>query len=476
MSNLQQETDPAVDVVFDTSSGISLEEQQEILAGINAIAGGSRLVSGDTVIEAKKKGFLFPMVVNITAVVFLGLGFMFLFLFHGQEDQDIREYSASLGITERKLIQEIRQETNQQINEKEKEIKNIRSMLSTVDSEYRVLQESVETLTEEQKEKAASLLAMQEEYRNTLSVLEEEKTMIIEDSRSKEANLRAHAEERANELASQVEQGQASLGAAMEELRLLGSEQERAARAESQMNGFYRTLNNQIGSGSLDEASGTLAAMKEFLAAPAFQGIRTLEARKQTHMAAIAAVEGMITEARLLKEAAARSSEMVQPQQVSGTQDEAPALAAAEERYASLDARYAVLEKKASDQEKALAALSAQGSDQGVLIAGYVSENNALRTANVNQQETLNRRDNEIVSLRAENVSREQQITALNTNVTAMRAQLQTANNNTQESEAALAAQRRENAALVAAREELQRQYDDLQRRMDAAVRAFTGE
>ena len=44
MDTNAQSPDPSFDIVFDRSSGISLEEQQEILAGINAMTGGSRLV------------------------------------------------------------------------------------------------------------------------------------------------------------------------------------------------------------------------------------------------------------------------------------------------------------------------------------------------------------------------------------------------------------------------------------------------
>ena len=61
--NLEQAAEPSGAVVFDTSSGISLEEQQEILSGINAMSGGSRLVPEAAVTEAKKRGFLFPSVV-----------------------------------------------------------------------------------------------------------------------------------------------------------------------------------------------------------------------------------------------------------------------------------------------------------------------------------------------------------------------------------------------------------------------------
>ena len=449
-----QVTDPS-GIVFDTTSGISLEEQQEILAGINAMSGGNRLVPEAAVTVAKRRGILFPLFVNIGAIILLVLGFVLLSHFHVQDEQGIRENSATLGLTERKLIQEIRQQTNRQISEKEHQINDILSKLSDADAEYQALQGSLESLTQAQKERAVALLQMQEEYRSTLSGLQEEKAGILEDSRQREAALRTQAEEKAKELSSRIEQGQASfelsqasLNAAMEELGRLSNDQERAARAENQMAGYYATENSQISSGLLDEAAATLGTMKEFLGAPSLQGIRSLEARKQTHLAAIAAIEGALAETRRLKEAASREggADLVPAME----QDDALAQALAE-----LQARYAALEQKASDQERTIAAFSSQGSEQGRMIAEFENRINELRTentrlgaANVSQQETLNRRDTDIVNLRTENAG--------------FRDQVQTTAARAQQSEAALELQRRENATLTNANATLRQRMGSL--------------
>jgi len=380
--------------------------------------------------------------------------------FHVQDEHDIRESSATLGLTERKLIQEIRQETNRQISEKEREISVILSKLYEVDAEYRTLHESVENLTEAQRERAASLLMMQNDFRGTLSDLYDERAQIIEDSRMREAMLKAQADKRAEELSSQIEQSQAHLGAAMDEIRRLSTEQERVARVESQMAGYYAAASNMIAQDRLDEAYDTLRAMKEFLDAPSLQGMRSLETRKQTNLAAIAAMEGAVAEAQRQKDAASREAGAVRTVVSAAGQDEA---------LAELQERYAALEKQVEDQGRLIAASSAEGSEQGRMIAEYANSINELRTqnerfsaANINQQETLNRRDSEIVTLRTETA--------------ALSSQLQTANTRIQQSEAELEEQRRQNTALTQQNNELQGRYEDLQRRMDAAVRAFTGE
>ena len=509
-------TDPSGTIVFDTASGISIEEQEQIVDVINAITGKNRLVPEATVAKPKKRGFLFPLFVNICGLILLGFGFVLLSHFHGQDEQSIRESSANLGVTERKLIQEIRQETNRKLSEKDNEINGILSKLSAADAEYKALQGSVESLTEEQKQRAASLLKMQDDYRNSLLVSQNEKAAIIEDSRRQETGLRTQAEERARELSSQIEQSQASLSQATEELRRLSNEQDRAARVEAQMSGYYTTVNNQIVSGRLDEAAATIKAMKEFLNASLLQGIKSLEARRQNHLAAVAAVETALDEARRLKAEAVSPGALIS----SAAQAETPAplpaaeepgngaanealresLLAQEERYAALEQKYTALEQKTLDQEKTIAAYSSQGSEQGRIIAGFETtinelrtENASLSTANLNQQQTLNRRDSEIVSLRTDTAAAQQQITELNNSMTDLQSQIQAANSRLSENETALAAfrtqvqtantraeqsdaaaeeQKQQNSDLTQMNSELQGQNAELQRQLDVAREA----
>ena len=401
-------------IVFDTKSGISIEEQEEILEEINAMSAGSRVVSKAVQPAAKKKDYVFPLAANIGAIVFLGLGFFLIFIFHGSSEQEIRENIAVLGQTERMLIQEIRQETNRLIREKESEINNILSMLSAVDAEYRVLYESVETLTEAQRERAAFLLRIQEEYQRTLSLLYDERAAILEDSRLRETNLRAQAEERVRELSLRIEQGQLSLGAAMEELRLLGSEQERANRAESQIGGFFAAANSQISEGRLAEASITLATMREFLDAPSLQAIRNFETRKQNHLTVIGFMESAIA-------ASVHGSSV-----------------GAQQQLAELTAQNAVLEQRNANLERDIAAFSAQDSDQARILTEYVTAIRELENAQIEQQQIHNaelaQRDGTIETLQAENTR------------------------------------------VVQERSALQVRYDDLQSRAEAAFRVFTGE
>ena len=320
-------TDPTGTVAFDTSSGISIEEQQEILEVINTITGGSRLVPETSDAKPKKKGFLFPLFVNMAAIIILAAGFYFLSRVHVQDEQEIRSNSADLGLTERKLIQEIR----------------------------------------------------------------------------------------------------AGANPALDQLMQLSNERERAAGIENLVAGFFTRVNKQIAEGQFTEASATLSETRQFLNAPAFAGIRSLESGRRSHLTAIEALERIVSETRRIKEEAAGGS------------------SALGEALAEMNTRYAALEEQSS-------ALNAQGSGRDSFIKeqeGRITEQELkirqLESANLNQQETLNRRDTELVGLRNERTEKELQISALNVRL----------------------------SEQIAQKEELQRQHNDLQARLDAAMRLF---
>ena len=304
-------------IVFDTSSGISLEEQQEILNGINAMTGGNRMVQEAPVAKAKKKGFLFPMFVNIGAVAIIAGGFYFLSFTNVQNTEAVRNNSVSFGLTERRLIQEIREEASP----------------------------------------------------------------------------------------------------AMEELMRLGDEREKITRIESLVSGYFTRINNQIEAGRFWEASATLIELRNFLDSPLLHGIRSLEEGRQSYILAVDALERTVAEALRLREEIAAEGRAV-----------------LSEALAELNTRYTALQGENS-------VLTARNAEAAEKEAHFTR----LENANISQQETLNRRDTEIVTLRNEREERERRVNELNASLT------------------------RE----IAQKEDLQRQLNDLQGRLDTALRLF---
>jgi len=104
------------DVVFDSSSGIPIEEQKEILSKINGIAEKrrrhlSQSADENIIIKARKNSALFPLLVNIAALLILCGGAWFVFYINGKKDIQVRQGIGSYDLTERALIDEIRRDS-----------------------------------------------------------------------------------------------------------------------------------------------------------------------------------------------------------------------------------------------------------------------------------------------------------------------------------------------------------------------------
>jgi len=115
------------EIVLDEKSGISIEEQKEIMSQINGITEKNRQKLAQNAaqgeenikIDAKKKSAFFPLVVNISAGLILIIGFVLLFIFNRQTDTKVRTGFIVYNHTERALIDEIRKSTAEQIAAKE---------------------------------------------------------------------------------------------------------------------------------------------------------------------------------------------------------------------------------------------------------------------------------------------------------------------------------------------------------------------
>jgi len=239
------------DIVLDEKSGISIEEQKEILSQINGIAEKNRQqlsggMSGEqTIVSAKKNGAFFPLAVNITAVVVLAAVASLLILFNGKVEAQVRTGNAVYDLTERALIDEIRKDTAQAIAAKENEIMSIASRLGEVDNELLKLYSSNQELNSEQRAAQERLLAMQSAFREELSTLQDERSQILENSRTREARLRAQMDERAREFAAAQQRAESELDSAMRELERLTTERERLMAVEALFSGGLAVLSEQ---------------------------------------------------------------------------------------------------------------------------------------------------------------------------------------------------------------------------------------
>jgi len=294
------------DIVLDDSSGISVEEQKEILSQINGIAEENRKKLSQNasqsektpLINAKKKGSVFPLIVNISAIVIIGIGLLLLISFNSSVDSQARTGSVVYNFTERALIEEIRKSTAEQIAVKEMEIALISSRMEEIDKELLQLYSSNISLTSEQIAARERLLASQENFRKELSVLNEERSRILEASRVREAQLRAQLDERTREFAAAELKVSGELEAAMKELEQLTNEQQKLNAIDAHFAGSLTSISEMIQKSQYDQAVQSTANLREFINSSLASVSRSNQNRRDYYNQSIALLEVMITDAR----------------------------------------------------------------------------------------------------------------------------------------------------------------------------------
>jgi len=418
------------EIVFDEKSGISVEEQREILTQINGIAEKNRqILSGNaadlhagikkSAINAKKSGVFFPVAVNIAAIAALCAGVFLLILHNGRVDTNVRTGGAVYNITERALIDEIRKDTAEQIAAKEMEISLITVRMEEIDGELNLLYTSNITLTAEQIAARERLLAMQDNYRGELSVLQEERSHILETSRSREGRLRAQLEERTREFAAVQQRTAGELDSAINELNRLTTEQERIAAVDAQLAGGISLVNTFIQSSRYEEASNAIVNLRDFNNNNAAASSRSFQSRREFYNQTFNLMEAMIAEARRNTGAANNAEQFelqsrnLQLQETitsmqrtiddfnAGSAGQAGRIGELEQTVTSLRTTVSSLEQTSASLRTTNSSLQQASAEKDSRIASLQSENsnltltvNTLRSANTaNEQEISNLRN-----------------------------------------------------------------------------------
>ena len=397
-------------IAFDADSGISEDEQREILSKINSIAERNRLSltgagedpagedppgkangrfavfgkGSDWRFKAKKSGARFPVLVNIAAVAVLAGGIFSLSAVQWKTDAQVREGAKVYNSAERALIDEIRKETSSRLEAKENEISMYSLKLEDVDAELRELHSSNLELTAEQQETENKLKSVQDEYRSALAQLQDERSLILEEARAKEAGLQAQLEKRTRELALVAEHGAAAINLARNELDRLSREQAAASTVEAQMGALFANLNGQLAQNRLDDAAGTVNSMREFLDTPAFLSLRSIQARRELYTQAINSFGTMIDEAR--------KNQAGGPAPQDG----------ADKILADLQEKNAKLESDLAEKDKTIEAFSSEGSGMTQRLNELNNSVSALRTANSALEAGSSAKDEKITSLESD--------------------------------------------------------------------------
>jgi len=412
------------DVVFDAKSGISIEEQKEILSQINGIAEknrrslsqdaglakeGGKKRSGP--VDAKKTGAFFPLAVNIAAALVLLGGAFLLVLFNSREDARVRMGTAVLNLTERKVIEDIRRDTAEKIRAKDLEISSMTSRLEEVDAQLALLSSGNQVLSAQQLQTQETLLSTQNIYRAELAVLQDERAQILENSRSQEASLRAQIEQRAVE-SSADRQSSSAAG----ELERLTDEQEKIAAIEAYLAGGLDAITGMVQNGEYDQAAQTVENLVLFInrysLASSFSFASSIWPRVEFYNRMLAFLETVIA-ASSGKGGAAQS---VQVSQDSSSQEQELAaknaelektIASLRSTIDSLDSgsasqagRLAGLEESVSTLRAQVSSLETSAAEKDRTISSLTSENAALQSANTTQEQEITSLRNQLAIIR----------------------------------------------------------------------------
>jgi chromosome segregation ATPase len=304
---------------------------------------------------------------------------------------------------ERELIAAIRAETFSRLESKESEISQMSAKLAGVDSELQTLYANSQELNADQMADGNRLKSLQEEYRSSLSLLQNERSDILEESRSREASLQAQLESRTRELAIVAEQSITAIDLARGEMDRLSREQAQAAAIEAQMGALFASLNNKIRENQFDEAVEIIHTMRSFLNTPSFQGLRSIQERKELYTQTINSFETMVE--------AARRGPAAVIETVTVTDENV------EKALADLKAQNTRLEQNVREKERTMSALSSDDSkDQR--IRELESSNTTLRTLSDTFERNSAERNERIRRLEGDITNLNQQVASRTTRIT----------------------------------------------------------
>ncbi len=342
----------------DKRSGITVEDRREILAHIEQITRGARIAEdpGAFAVKAKRRGVLFPVLVNLAAAL-IGAGGLFgLSVLSRQRETAIVEGGGAIASAEGKLIREIQREASSRLGEKDREIAEIQGRLASLDKERGELASSIEervkaretelraALDAELQRERARLIAeglseatiqerlkkfeaektaafrrelseyqakaeaekaaaeanyqkLRDEYQKNISGLAEERQRIQDESRKREETLRASLEaslaEKTASLRAAGAETEAGLAAAKAELARIEDQRKKAQAAEEQVVGLYGSVRQALRDRRFEDAALKAAALRSYLDDPAIASLPSLQSRREADLFAAEALTAL---------------------------------------------------------------------------------------------------------------------------------------------------------------------------------------
>jgi len=330
------------------TEGISTEDQQDIRQQIEEVAAANRISVTPQLFsyQALKKGSIFPMIINLIAIIVLAGGLALMAYLFRQNENRITGQDAKITTAEGEILQEVRREADQQIQQKNREISSIQSRLQQIDAERTQLQQNMDSRVQakeaelrkqmeaaitaertrlqnqgaseaeitrqldqltaartaelnsqmaqfrrqaeaERAKLAQNLQSLEAEYRASLAKATQDRARILENSQKRISDLQA-------QLQGQIAQSKQQLTAAQSQLAALKDATQREELAASQITGFYTTVRDDVDAGNYPDALATLSSLKDYLSSDTVLQLAQVRERRPAELFIISSLSTLI--------------------------------------------------------------------------------------------------------------------------------------------------------------------------------------
>ncbi len=200
------------------SAEMSEEDKQEILQEIDKLVERNKIPVTDDLFKLKprKKGGVFPLVLNLVMLLLVGGGVYFAFRYFDDRQENLSLETEQYFSTEGKLIEELKKESEIKLRKKDEEIQKIQNEIVELDRQSAALRENMEEQIRSREEQLRQTLEAElETERQRLQALGQSREEIDQQLQVLEAQRQAEFEQ---ELTLFREESQAKLQAKEEEL------------------------------------------------------------------------------------------------------------------------------------------------------------------------------------------------------------------------------------------------------------------
>jgi hypothetical protein len=325
---------------LENEAGITPSERDEIRTHIEKVATENRIPveAAQFSLTGARQGLLLPSIVNAAAaLVIVAVILVLSFVFRGNEHR-LQTQATQYASVEGKLIRELRQQSNQQLSAKEKEIEEVRTKVRELEQEQKSLAETYSQKLKQKEEELrqkqaqdvtterarlvsagiqsadierrmakyeaerkafyekqladyrkqldaertqlqADITRLRAEYGSRLEQLEKERRQIVTDYQQKEVTLRTQLEQRTQVLDRLREQTTVNLESAQRELARLGQQQERVQSVQNQIDGQVGRIGQALSAGQADAALSQVRSLQAYLQQSSVRSIPQLADR-----------------------------------------------------------------------------------------------------------------------------------------------------------------------------------------------------